>query len=493
MLTAAIFLPFLAGILVLCVPATRPAFARALALAGALATLGLVVALWIGYDADASGLAWRTTREWIPAIGARYDVALDGVSLPLVALTALLLVLSLLYTLGVRERPRLHGLLFLLMATGLIGVFSARDLLLFYVFFEIALVPMYFVIGIWGGENRRYAAMKFFLYTRLGSLAMLLAFLALYLAMQPHTFSLPAIAAAHPLAGRGFAGGLVLLGMLLGFGVKLPMVPLHNWLPDAHVEAPTEGSVMLAGVQLKMGAYGLIAVMLPTVPEAARAAGTILLGLGILTLLYGALAALAQNDLKRLVAYTSVNHMGYVLIGVAVAALAADRGVRELALDGAALQAVSHGLLTGGMFFLVGMIGHRAGSRDLARLAGIARSMPALAVLWGLFSFASLGLPGFSGFVAEFQVIGGAVSLSAWPAALTVLGLALATGLYLMVLARLVFSEPAPASQAYQRPSAAELACVVPLIVASLGIGVFPGPLVALIASAASAIPLIAR
>jgi NADH-quinone oxidoreductase subunit M len=230
---------------------------------------------------------------------------------------------------------------------------------------------MYFIIGIWGGERRRYAALKFFLYTRAGSLAMLLGFLALYLAMEPHTFSLPTMIAVKPLAQAPSRAALVLFALLIGFGVKLPIVPLHNWLPDAHVEAPTEGSVVLASLQLKMGAYGLIAILFPILPETLARFGWLLIVIALISLLYGALAALAQGDMKRLVAYTSINHMAYVMLGVAVSAMTASTAARQLALNGAPVQMVSHGLLTGGMFLMVGMLQHRAGTRELDRFGGL--------------------------------------------------------------------------------------------------------------------------
>ncbi len=370
-------------------------------------------------------------------------------------------------------RAKEHAFFFLLMQTGLTGVFAARDLLLFYLFFEVALVPMYFIIGLWGHERRRYAAIKFFLYTRAGSLAMLLSFLALYLAAEPRTFSLEALAAIQPFAGSP-AGSWVLLGLLIGFGVKLPVFPLHNWLPDAHVEAPTEGSVILAGIQLKMGAYGLIAIVPLLLPQAAHEQGWWLLALGVFSLIYGALAALAQDDFKRLIAYTSISHMGFVLIGTAVWALAGDPGVRRLALDGAALQAVSHGLLTGGMFFLVGFLQQASGTRDLGRFGGLLKPMPRYCALLGLLAFGSLGLPGFSGFIAEFQVIGAALPISLWGAGFVVLGIVITTAVYLKVLYQIVFGETADGLAALADLDVRQLASVIPLVLASLAIGLLP-------------------
>lgn len=481
MLTLAIFLPLLTGLVVLALPRSRPATIRWTALGGALLTLLVTLVLWAGFDVGGSALQWRATAAWIPSIGASYDVAVDGISLPLIVLTALLATLVMVYVLPERERVKEHAFLFLLMATGLIGVFSAQDLLLFYLFFEIGLVPMYFIIGIWGHERRLYAAIKFFLYTRIGSLAMLLAFLGIYLAMTPHTFSLPAIIAAQPLAGRPLAAGLALFGLVLGFGVKLPLVPLHNWLPDAHVEAPTEGSVMLAGIQLKMGAYGLVRLMLPMLPDAARAYGWVLLVIALVSIVYGALAALAQQDLKRLVAYTSVNHMGYVLLGVAVAALTTDAGVRQLALNGATLQMISHGLLTGGLFFLVGILQSKSGTRQMGRFGGLIGRVPVYSGLFGLLAFGSLGLPGLSGFIAEFQVFGATLSLSLWAAVLALLGVIVTTGLFLRVLVHVFMGEaPAdmpPVSDLDRR----ELTALVPLAALSLLIGIVPAVILPMI------------
>jgi len=484
MLSLTIFLPLLTGLIVLMLPASRPALVRQVALAGAVATLALSLALWWGFDPSNNELQWRETAAWIPSIGASYDVAVDGIALPLIVLTAILLTVVMVYVYPQHERsPRTHAFLFLLLGTGLIGVFAARDLLLFYLFFEIGLVPMYFIIGIWGAERRGYASMKFFLYTRAGSLAMLLGFLGLYLSMTPHTFSLPAIIQAQPLAASPVAGALVFLALLFGFGVKLPTFPLHNWLPDAHVEAPTEGSVVLAGLQLKMGAYGLVAILLPVLPQAAARFGWLLVALALISLLYGSLAALAQQDMKRLVAYTSVNHMGYVTLAVAVAALSAEAGARQLAVNGAMVQMISHGLLTGGMFLMVGMLQHRAGTREMSRFGGLLTSLPLYGGLFGLLAFGSLGLPGLSGFIAEFQVLGGSLTIGIWVAAIVVLSLVITTGLYLYLISRVLLGSPPDGMPALARLAPHEAWTAGVLAALSVAIGIVPDTVMRVIAA----------
>jgi NADH-quinone oxidoreductase subunit M len=484
MLSLTIFFPLLTGLAVLMMPKSRPALARQLALAGAVVTVLLSLVLWHGFDPSNGTLQWRETVEWIPGIGASYDVALDGISLLLIVLTSVLLTIVMMYTYRQHDHnPHLHAFLFLLLGTGLMGVFAARDLLLFYVFFEIGLVPMYFIIGIWGGERRRYASMKFFLYTRAGSLALLLGFLGLYLSMTPHTFSLPAIINAQPLAQAPMTAALVFFALLFGFGVKLPTFPLHNWLPDAHVEAPTEGSVVLAGLQLKMGAYGMVAVLLPTVPQAAARFGWVLIVLALISLLYGSLAALAQQDLKRLVAYTSVNHMGYVTLAVAIAALSTDAGARQLAVNGAVVQMISHGLLTGGMFLMVGMLQHRAQTREIQRFGGLLASLPLYGGLFGLLAFGSLGLPGMSGFIAEFQVIAGSLTISIWVAAIVVLSLVVTTGLYLYLIGRILLGKPPEDMPALEGLSWYETCTASTLAALSVAIGIFPGAVMPVIAA----------
>ena len=483
MLTAVIFLPLGIGLIVLLLPRQRTAWIRWTAAAGTLVELALAVVLWAGFELGGANLQWQTRANWIPSIGASYHVAVDGLSLPLILLTALLSALAMIYVIPKQEQAKEHAFFFLLMETGLIGVFSARDLLLFYLFFEIGLVPMYFIVGIWGHERRRYAAIKFFIYTRAGSLAMLLSFLGLYLSVNPHTFELATIAQAQPLVGTA-AAGLALLGLMMGFGVKLPIVPLHNWLPDAHVEAPTEGSVLLAGVLLKMGGYGMLQIMLRVVPGAVRRYGWVLLVIALISMLYGALAALAQQDLKRLVAYTSINHMGYVTLGAAVWGLSSDPAVKQLALNGAMLQMISHGLLTGGMFFMVGILQQESGTREMSRFGGLLGRVPVFSGLLGLLAFGSLGLPGLSGFIAEFQVLGATVQVSVLAAALALLGLIVTTGLYVRVLIHVVMGQPPEEMPALKDMGGRQLAVVVPLAAFSLLIGILPGVILPIVDSA---------
>lgn len=480
-LSLTIFLPALTALTLVFLPGKYTNKIRTVALYSSLLTLLGTILLWYGYKVGGPSLQETVSIPWIPSLGARFSIGVDGISLPLIVLTAVLSMLAMLYVKNDTNRAKFHAVLFLVMETGLLGVFAARDLLLFYLFFEIAIVPMYFIIGIWGGENRRYAAMKMFLYTRLGSLLMLIGFLWLYLSMPVPTFSLDAIAAANPLATAGIGGILAALSLLIGFGIKLPFMPFHNWLPDAHVEAPTEGSVLLAGILLKLGGYGLIGILLRILPTATRELGWLILVVAIISLFYGLFAALAQKDLKRLVAYTSVSHMGFVMLGLAVWALATDPSVKQLALNGAVIQMISHGFLTGGMFFLVGMLQHRTGTRLISRFSGLGITAPRFAVLLGLFAFGSLGLPGFSGFIAEFQAIAGAAGVNYLLAVITVISLVIATGLYLWVFARMVLGQGGEETKALKDATGSELIILISLISLSILIGIFPQPLLAVV------------
>jgi NADH-quinone oxidoreductase subunit M len=491
LLTLLVFLPLVGAGLVLVVPGRAAARGIALATSGLVVALGVAVAA--GFDWRSGVLQFEEQAPWIPALGASYHLAVDGLSLPLVLLSALLTFLAVLYSWGQDDRPQAFFALFLAMETGLIGVFATLDLLLFYVFWEVALVPMYFIIGVWGHERRVEAALKFFLYTRVGSLAMLLAILGLYLGTTPRTFDLPAIVAAAPYAGASTAALLVLLGFFLSFAIKLPVVPFHSWLPDAHTEAPMAGSVILAGVLLKMGGYGFLRLALPTVPEAFSAWAAPLAALAVVSAVYGAAVAMAQPDLKRLVALTSVNHMGYVLLGVAVAAATwAAPADRAAAVTGSTYQLLAHGLVTGGLFFLVGMLQERTGTREIRRLGGLWAVLPLYGSLLAFTSFASLGLPGLAHFAAEVQIVLGTLGVYPWAAVGMLVGVLVTTALFLWMLQRVLLGKlPAEWTKlpGLRPREVAVLGCLVVLIVL---LGVVPGPLVGAIEAALRSGPLAA-
>ncbi len=483
MLTIITFLP-LVGVLALYLVA-RPTAWRWIAVMTSALVLGVGIALAILFNWSNGTLQFAVRVDWIPSLGSSYHLAVDGLSLPLIVLTALLTFLALLYAWKQEKFSREYFALYLVMETGLIGFFSTMDLLLFYVFFEIALVPMYFLIGIWGYEKRVEAALKFFLYTRVGSLAVLLSILALYLGTNPHSFDLPTIIAAQPYAGAGMGASLVLLGFLVGFGIKLPVVPLHSWLPDAHTEAPTEGSVILAGLLLKLGGYGLLRVALPTVPGAFSAWAMPIAALAVASAVYGAAVAMAQTDLKRLIAFTSLNHMGYVLLGVAVAAVAtASASDRAAAASGAMYQLVAHGLVTGALFFLVGILSDRTGTREIRRLSGIWTALPLYGSILAFAMFASLGLPSLAHFAAEVQIVLGTLGVYRWAAFGMLLGILVTTALFLWTLQRVLMGQASPEWTKLPRLTKRELATLVPLIVLIVLLGIFPGPLVSIIGAA---------
>jgi NADH-quinone oxidoreductase subunit M len=402
-ITITTLLPILGALVILLVPRDRERMVRGLGILFTGAALMLSIAIAIGFDYGKNGLQYELDVNWISAIGARFHVGIDGISMPLYVLTFLLSFLCAVYTWRFVPEPgrtKAFLALTLLLETGMAGTFIAFDLILFFVFWEMVLVPMYFLIGIWGSANREYAAIKFFLYTLFGSVFMLLGFLALYFnGPDPKTFDLVKLTEFGANGGYAHTFQLIVFGAVaLGFAIKVPMWPFHTWLPDAHTEAPTIGSVLLAGIMLKMGTYGFIRIALPVLPEGAKAFAPWIGLLAAIAIVYAALACLAQRDLKRLIAFSSVGHMGFVMLGIAT--------LTEIGIQAALFGMVAHGLITGMLFFCVGSIYDRYHTRQIAEIGGgMAQRMPKLAGVFAFVAIASLGLPGLAGFWGEVMAL----------------------------------------------------------------------------------------
>jgi NADH-quinone oxidoreductase subunit M len=495
-LSLIVFLPAVVAAVLLCVPARLPRHVFVAAwIATGLADVGLLVAVWVGLP-DPPAFGFEERLPWIPSAGISYHVGVDGLSVPLLMLTAVLFTTCAVFALRETRRVKAYVVLFLALQTVCLGVFVALDLILFFLFFDLTIVFMYFLIAGWGhGERGRAAALKFFLYTFLGSLALLLGFILLFLAAEPHTFDIPELIAANPLAGGGLYAGLALLAIGVGLAVKTPTVPFHTWLPPAHTEAPATGSAILAGVLLKLGTYGFVRIAMPVLPGSWRQYALVVVVVGVVSVVYGALVALAQNNLKRMIAYTSVNHMGYVLLGVGAAGLVAgtDEQARQLATTGAVTQMVSHGLITGALFLLTGVLYDRGRTYDMAEYSGLAPRTPRFAALFAVAAFASLGLPGFSGFIAEFQILTGALSSAPIATAVAVTGILVTAGLFLLALQRL-FLGPLRVPDAPGTPHpfpdlrVSEAAAIVPLLVLATVIGIAPRFLLDVIEPAAQTV-----
>ncbi|MCU4185726.1 NADH-quinone oxidoreductase subunit M [Acidiferrimicrobium sp. IK] len=482
MLSLIVFWPAAAALALAVLPSRLPGkwFLRAWVAISAV-DLALVIAVWVAYNPH-GGFGFTENLRWIPSAGVGYHVGVDGLSLPLVALTSVLFLACAVYSLRETRRPRTYVCLFLGLETVCIGLFVALDLIVFFVFFDLSIVGMYFVIAGWGhGPAARAAALKFFLYTFVGSLALLLGFIGLYLAATPHTFDIVALIRANPLAGRGAYAGAVLAAIGVGLAIKTPTVPFHTWLPPAHTDAPATGSAILAGVLLKMGTYGFVRIAMPLLPDAWRRYALVFIIVGALSAVYGALVALAQPNLKRMIAYTSVNHMGYVILGVGAAGVLAgtDAQARSLAVTGAVTQMVSHGLITGALFLLSGTLWDRTGSYQIDAHSGLAGSAPAFAGLTALAAFASIGIPGFSGFVAEFQIFAGSLASQVAATTVAVLSIVITAGLFLRALQRMLVGplrlpETVPAGTGFADLTVREAVAVVPLLAVSAVIGVAP-------------------
>ena len=429
LLSLLIWFPVVGGVLVLATGGDRRAMtARWLGLGISVATFIFSIPLWTGFNRSTADMQFVERSTWIERFNIEYFLGVDGISVPLVLLTTILTIVVVAAGWKViQSRVAQYFAAFLIMEGLMIGVFCALDGILFYLFWEAMLIPMFLIIGVWGGPNRVYAAIKFFLYTLLGSLLMLVALLYLYQA-SGGSFDLLGF---HHLPLTGGVQTLVFLAFFAAFAVKIPMVPVHTWLPDAHVEAPTGGSVILAAITLKMGAYGFLRIAMPIAPDAAHQIAPVIIGLSLLAVVYIALVALVQQDMKKLIAYSSISHMGFVTLGFFV--------FETRAMEGAIVQMISHGFVSGALFLCVGVLYDRLHSREIATYGGVIKVMPVFAFFIVFFAMANAGLPGTSGFVGEFLVILGTFSVNAWYAAVAALTLIVGAAYTLWMVKRVVF------------------------------------------------------
>ena len=486
--TAAVFLPLVGAAVMLAIPKSEETLHKVVALVTSLAVLLVTVGLLANFDYDhGAKLQFFQDKSWIEVINSRYLVGIDGISLPLIALTALVVPLVIVYSwdhFPEPHNPKAFLTLILILETGMVGTFVAQDLLLFFVFFEFVLLPMYFMIGVFGGEQRKYASLKFFLYTAFGSALMIIAILATYF-LSPkvhidgqlmHTFSMIELS---KWGGQGLTRTTAILifgGFFMGFGIKVPMFPFHTWLPDAHTQAPTQGSVILAAVLLKLGTYGFVRIALPILPVGAKWWAPIIGALAVIGIIYGALGCLAQTDMKRLIAFSSVAHMGYVMLGIST--------LTSFGINAAIFGMVAHGLITGMLFFIAGSVKDRFHTLEIKRLGGLLLQAPRMGWLLGFSCMASLGLPGLAGFWGEFPAVlsaynpadGLSAPLFRFFMVIAALGTVLAAGYLLWLLQRVAFGTP---TEEFEKVHIHDMHLTdyiawVPMIVGIVVLGIFP-------------------
>ena len=444
-LTVGTFLPLVGALIMLFIPKAEEALIKSVAIATAIATLAVGIYTMVQFDfGNAGAMQFVAKHDWISVIKSSYYIGLDGISLPLYILSMVITVLVMIYSwdhVPSPGNPKAFFILMLILQTGMAGTFISRDLILFFVFFELVLLPMYFMIGVWGGENRQYASLKFFLYTMFGSALMLVAFLALFFKTGAESFSIPFLIEQGMNIPRT-TQIWIFAGMFVGFAVKVPMFPFHTWLPDAHTQAPTQGSVILAAVLLKLGTYGFVRIAIPVLPEAAEAWAPYIGGLAVIGIIYGSFGCLAQTDMKRLIAFSSVAHMGFVMLGIST--------LTSFGMNAAMFGMVAHGLITGMLFFVAGSVKERYHTLEIKRISGMLLQMPKLGWILGFSAMASLGLPGLAGFWGEFPAImsayqpapGLSVNVFRTYMVIAAVGTVFAAGYLLWLFQRIAFGEP---------------------------------------------------
>ena len=467
-LSILIWLPILGGILILSTGGDRNAqLAKKLALGFSAGTFLLSLSIYTDFDITTASMQFVERYKWIEALHIQYFLGVDGISMPLIILTTLLTIIVVIAGWEViTHRVAQYMASFLIMEGLMIGVFSSMDAILFYLFWESMLIPMFLIIGIWGGSNRVYAAIKFFLYTLVGSLLMLVAIIYLYFT-SGHTFN---IASFHATPLTYATQVLIFLAFFAAFAVKVPMFPVHTWLPDAHVEAPTGGSVILAAITLKMGAYGFLRFSIPITPDASSELAIWVIGLSLIAVVYIALVALVQRDMKKLIAYSSISHMGFVTLGFFI--------FDSQGMEGAIVQMISHGFVSGALFLCVGVLYDRMHSREIDSYGGVANTMPVFSVFFVFFAMANAGLPGTSGFVGEFLVILGSFRVNGWYAVVAGLTLVLGAAYTLWMIKRVVYGEVTNEKvKALVDVNGREKVVLGVLVVCVLGLGIYPMPL----------------
>jgi len=474
------FVPLLGALLLLWVPKSKRRVFELGALAVTMFDFLLSLPLWAQYDRTSPAVQWVTSLDWIPSLGVKFSIGMDGISLIMVLLTTLLGFIAVWCSFtAIQERHKEYYLWILVMQFSMMGVFITQDMFLFYLFWELMLVPMYFLIAIWGGPQRLYAAIKLFLYTLSGSVLMLVAILAVYFLQFRTTGQYDmSIASFQAMAGVVAQQShvfqiLLALAFFVGFAIKVPMFPFHTWLPDAHVEAPTAGSVILAGILLKMGTYGFIRFLLPIAPKATLELMPWFMGLALIGVIYGALVAMIQKDMKKLVAYSSVSHLGLCMIGLFAA--------NPNGITGGILQMLNHGISTSALFLLVGIVYERRHTRLIAEYGGLSKTMPVYATIFMIMTMSSIGLPGLNGFIGELSILMGAFQAAPWLAVLATTGIVLGAAYMLWLFQRAMFGPISEVNAQMKDLNAREIAYFLPLVVAAFWIGIYPKPVMAVL------------